>query len=107
MRIFCQKRASLSVLVCGFILSGVNLACFDPVQLRDIGVLRLVTKSIYARKRPGGMLLVQLLRDISPASYKPRSFLAKWIDSTDVDRIIPGVSLREALASQGALSSAG
>ena len=56
---------------------------------------------------PDGMLLIQLVRDISPAANKPRSFLAKWIDSTDVDRIIPRVSLREAPASQGALSSAG
>lgn len=63
--------------------------------------------SRFTRMSPGGMLLVQLVGDISPASYKPRSFLAKWIDSTDVDRIIPRVSLREALASQGALSSAG
>ena len=85
----------------------MNLACFDPVKPRVIGVLRLATESIYARIRPSGMLLVQLVGDISPASYKPRSFLAKWIDSTDVDRIIPRVSLREALASQGALSSAG
>ncbi|QFU65646.1 hypothetical protein EQH50_12950 [Klebsiella quasipneumoniae] len=107
MRIFCQKRASLSVLVCCFILSGANLACFDPDCYMVIGALRLATQSIYWRKSPAGMLLVQLVEDISPASYKPRSFLAKWIDSTDVDRIIPGVSLREALASQGALSSAG
>ncbi|PQM80156.1 hypothetical protein C5672_09965 [Klebsiella quasipneumoniae] len=107
MRIFCQKPASLSVLVCCFILSGANLAGFDPFHCMVIGVLRLATQSIYWRNSPGGMLLVQLAEDISPASYKPRSFLAKWIDSTDVDRIIPGVSLREALASQGALSSAG
>ncbi|MBQ5209200.1 hypothetical protein FD808_01415 [Klebsiella quasipneumoniae] len=107
MRIFCQKRASLSVLVCCFILSEANLACYDPGYYMVIGALRLATESIYARIRPGGMLLVQLVEDISPASYKLHSFLAKWIDSTDVDRIIPGVSLREALASQGALSSAG
>ncbi|CTQ01686.1 hypothetical protein BN1007_120107 [Klebsiella variicola] len=44
MRIFCQKRASLSVLVCCFILYAVNLACFDPVKPRVIGVLRLATK---------------------------------------------------------------
>ncbi len=70
MRIFCQKRASLSVLVCCFILSEANLACYDHGYYMVIGALR-ATESIYARIRPGGMLLVQLVEDISPASYKP------------------------------------
>lgn len=40
MRIFCQKRASLSVLVCCFILSEANLACYDHGYYMVIGALR-------------------------------------------------------------------
>lgn len=72
-----------------------------------IGALRPATESIYARISPGGMLLVQLVGIFRQRRISPAVSSAKWIDSTDVDRIIPRVSLREALASQGALSSAG
>ncbi|MCJ8613038.1 hypothetical protein MWG89_22830, partial [Klebsiella pneumoniae] len=51
--------------------SEANLACYDHSYYMVIGALRLATESIYARIRPGGMLLVQLVEDISPASYKP------------------------------------
>ncbi|MCV5343582.1 hypothetical protein OFC87_42280, partial [Escherichia coli] len=48
-----------------------NLACYDHGYYMVIGALRLATESIYARMSPSGMLLVQLVGDISPASYKP------------------------------------
>ena len=38
-----------------------------------IGALRLATESIYARIRPGGMLLVQLVEDISCLLYTSTS----------------------------------